>query len=208
MRIVLATHNPGKVREFRHALRGLPVRLIPASKFPRIPEVVENGRTLEANALKKAVTLAKATGLPAVADDTGLEVEALKGKPGVKSARYAGPACRPIDNIKKLLRQMKNLPPAKRRARFRCVIAYVEPFDSAQGRPGRKKLIEGRCEGRIAETASGRKGFGYDPVFVPRGSEKTFAQMSVAEKDRFSHRGKALRRFTKTPEIDGSVKGA
>lgn len=186
--LVLATRNPGKVREMRHALRGLPYTCISAEEIPGAPEVKETAATLRGNALKKAKALARWAGLAALADDTGLEVTALGGRPGVHSARYAGAACRPADNIRKLLRQLRGVPASRRAARFRCVIALARPT-------GRVQYVEGVCEGRIAERPSGAGGFGYDPVFIPKGSAKTFAQLSVAVKNRISHRGKALRRM-------------
>jgi len=187
--VVLATRNPGKVKEFRYALRRCPVRLKSLQDFKGVPQVAETGRTLEANALKKAAVVARWTGLPAVPDDTALEVKALGGKPGLHSARYAGPRCRPADNMAKLLKAMRRFKGLQRRATFRCVIAFVQP-----GVP--PTLIEGRCAGRITDTPKGQGGFGYDPVFQPRGSSKTFAQMSLSQKHRVSHRGRALRRFS------------
>lgn len=177
------------MKEFRHALKGLKIRLLSLDQFPGAPEVAETGRTLESNAMKKARAISRFTGYPALADDTGLEVKALGGLPGVKSARYAGPTCLPADNIRKLLKALAGKTGHARRAQFRCIIAYVTP-------QGRTTLMEGRCSGRIADTPRGKKGFGYDPIFIPSSSQKTFAEMSLAEKQRLSHRGKALRRLT------------
>ena len=182
--LLLATRNLHKVRELRRLLRGLPVRFITLDLFPGIPPVKENGATFRVNAIKKAVATSRRTILPVLAEDSGLEVRALNGLPGVRSARFAGPAQNDSANLSKLLRQMSGMPPARRQARFVCVMALA-----VGGRLIR--TFEGNCPGSIALQAAGRGGFGYDPVFFPRGCRKTTAQLSAGEKDRFSHRGKA-----------------
>lgn len=185
VRIVLATRNPGKVTEMRALLEGLPVELLAVSDFPEMPEVDEDQPTLEGNARKKAETIRTHTGLPALADDTGLEVVALGGRPGVHSARYAGSEADDRANRAMLLRELEGA--GSRKARFRTVIAYAHA--------GGMDVFEGVCEGAIGEEEHGTGGFGYDPVFVPEGETRTFAEMSPAEKNEISHRGQALRKL-------------
>ena len=156
-----------------------------ALDYPDVPDVMEDGKIFEANAIKKAVSLAEATGLWALADDSGLEVDALNGAPGIYSARYAGePVSYPANN-RKLLRELEKTP--NRRARFCCVIALSSP-------DGKTKTVEGRCEGVIAREERGRQGFGYDPLFIPDGFSKTFAEMDSDAKNAISHRGRALKK--------------
>ena len=183
MKLLVATRNKHKLEEIHAILTGLDVELHSALDFPEIPDVIEDGDTFEANAIKKAVTLAYATGCWALADDSGLEVYALGGAPGVYSARYAGePVSYPANN-EKLLRELAGK--ANRRARFRCVMALSEPT-------GRAKTVEGRCEGIIITELRGTAGFGYDPLFVPDGYTQTFAEMPADQKNSISHRGRAL----------------
>lgn len=184
--VVLATHNLHKVREIRKILGRLTLPVVGLDLFPSYG-VRETGKTLEANALLKARAAVKRTGRAALADDTGLEVRALKGAPGVYSARYAGPACSFADNNRKILREMKDVPAGRRTAVFRCVVALVLPG-------GKEKVFEGRCPGRIISDLRGTEGFGYDPVFQPSGQKKTFAEMSLREKNRISHRSKAFQK--------------
>jgi len=186
LRLVLATRNRHKVEEISTLLTGLPVEILSFHDMPGLPEVVEDGATLEENAIKKAEAVARATGLPSLADDTGLEVEALDGAPGVFSARYAGPEGDYEANNTRLLAELGDTPAAARRARFRCVVALAMP-----GRETR--VVEGRTEGTIIETPRGSSGFGYDPLFVPDGHERTYAEMTGDEKNAISHRGKAVR---------------
>ncbi len=181
--IVLATHNPDKVVEIRAALSDIPIRLLTLEVFPKAPHVVEDGETLEANAVKKARAIHEHTGLPALADDTGLMVTALKGEPGVYSSRYAGPNASYDDNRRKLLTAMEGV--TERSAEFRAVIAFA----NASG----IQAVQGSCAGTIATTPRGRGKFGYDPIFIVDGVGKTFAEMSLAEKNLVSHRGRALR---------------
>jgi XTP/dITP diphosphohydrolase len=185
LQFVLATANPDKIVEMRHALDGLGVEILTRDDFPHIPAIIEDGATLEQNALKKARTVCAATGIRAIADDTGLEVPALGGAPGVHSSRYGGPGATYADNVAKLLRALEGAPAAERAARFRCVIAMVEPI-------GAELVVEGICEGVITTEARGKGGFGYDPVFLIPSLGKTFAELTLAEKDEISHRGQAM----------------
>jgi XTP/dITP diphosphohydrolase len=183
---VIATHNAHKVKEIRKILGKLPVPLVGLDQFPDY-DVRETGKTLEANALLKARAAVRRTGLVALSDDTGLEVKALKGAPGVYSARYAGPKCSFEDNNRKLLKNLEGKPLKDRGAVFRCVVAVVFP-------DGRERVFEGRCPGRIIPAWRGTEGFGYDPVFQPKGSAKTFAEMSLAQKNKISHRFRAFQK--------------
>ena len=183
MRLVLATANPDKAKELGGLLDGFDVQLRPAD----LPDVDETEETLEGNARLKAVAVCQATGELAVADDTGLEVDALGGRPGVYAARYAGPGATYADNVAKLLDELAGVPAATRTARFRTVAVARFP-------DGREIVAEGTVDGTIAEAPAGDDGFGYDPVFVPAGGDgRTFAQMARAEKAAVSHRGRALR---------------
>ncbi len=180
-KIVLATRNPDKVREIRQILKGF--ELLSLNDFPDAPEVEETGETLEENAVIKARSASEASGLIALADDSGLEVDALGGLPGVRSARFAGEDVGYEDNNRKLLELLRL--EKNRAARFRCVIAVFEPGRGAVTR-------EGVCEGNITETPAGSGGFGYDPVFLAKDAGKTFAELSAAEKNAVSHRARAL----------------
>ena len=180
-RFVLATANPDKAEEIR-AILGPGVELLP--RPGSVAEVEETGETLEENARLKAAALAAATGLPAIADDTGLEVDALDGRPGVYSARFAGEGATYAENVAKLLSEMGQA--SDRTARFRTVAAAVWP-------DGRELLADGEVKGEIAASARGQAGFGYDPVFVPDGEARTFAEMTPEEKHVLSHRGRAFR---------------
>jgi XTP/dITP diphosphohydrolase len=181
--LVLATRNPGKTREIRELLNNFPVEIKNLDDFGPIPDVQEDGTTFDENAFKKASFTAKVLGLPALADDSGLEVEALGGAPGVHSARYAGPSATDQERAAKLLQKMEGK--TNRGAAFMCVISVAVPSGVAL-------TYEGRCEGLIAEAPAGENGFGYDPIFYYPPLKKTFAQLSPAEKNRVSHRGKAL----------------
>jgi XTP/dITP diphosphohydrolase len=183
MRIVVATRNRHKLAEIRAILDVPSLVLAGADEMEGLPDVEEDGETFEANAMKKAVTVAKAAGLWALADDSGLEVAALGGEPGVRSARYAGEPSDHAANIVKLLAALRGV--SDRRARFRCVLALASPA-------GDVSTAEGECAGRIEFAPRGSGGFGYDPVFVPDGYRQTFAEMTPQEKDRISHRGRAL----------------
>lgn len=185
MKIVLATRNPGKIRELHALLEDLPIDLMPSSAVAGAPDVEEDGETLEENAQKKALALAKASRLPALADDTGLEVDALGGRPGVHSARFAGLEAGDAQNRALLLKEMEGR--EDRRARFRTVLAFA--------RDGRIDFFEGICEGSITTEERGTGGFGYDPIFRPEGHDATFAEMTRNEKNAISHRGRALAAF-------------
>jgi len=184
--VVLATRNPHKIDEIRAALRVPGVRFREVRDFPSAREVTEDGDTFEANAVKKALVTAAATGLPALADDSGLWVDAIGGEPGVNSARYAGENADDAENRALLLERLHGIEPERRSARFVCVIALAMP-------DGGVETCEGACEGRILDEERGLGGFGYDPLFVPDGRRRTFAEMSRDEKAVLSHRGRALR---------------
>jgi len=181
--VVLATRNSGKIAEFKTLFSGFPVQIKSLNDFGPIPEAVEDGKTFEDNAYKKAHFTARVLGFPALADDSGLVVEALGGQPGVFSARYAGEGAGDEANIRKLLKAMGGV--TDRRAAFECVIAIAVPRGPAL-------LYSGRCEGEIARDPRGKNGFGYDPVFFYPALGKSFAEMSQEEKNRVSHRGKAM----------------
>ena len=184
---VAATANPHKLTEMRAALAGV-VKLLP--RPAELGEVHEDGDTLEANARIKAVAVATFTGAAALADDTGLEVDALDGAPGVRSARYAGSGGGDEANVAKLLAALAGVAPAQRTARFRTVVLARRP-------DGREVVAHGVVQGGIATEPRGGRGFGYDPVFVPSPGELTFAEMSLAAKDAISHRGRALRELAR-----------
>jgi XTP/dITP diphosphohydrolase len=182
---VVATGNPGKLREFRQVLRELPVVLHPLSDFPAV-ELPDEGDDYEANAVAKARTAARATGRPALADDSGLEVEALEGRPGPHSARYGGEGLDDAGRVSLLLQELEGVPAEARRARFVCVAAFVEP-------QGRTLVARGECPGRILPAPRGSDGFGYDPVFLPEGEAVSAAELEPERKNALSHRGRALR---------------
>ncbi|GBL38874.1 MAG: XTP/dITP diphosphatase [Nitrospira sp.] len=183
--LVLATRNRHKVEELVALLGGLGIRIRTLDEFPHAPEVVEDGITCEANAVKKARAIAEFTGLPAVADDTGLEVDALGGRPGVYAARYAGEGATYEDNCQKLLQELAGVPRERRTARFLTVAAIALPSDEV-------KVAQGLLDGVIAEEASGTLGFGYDSLFFVPELGKTLAQLSADHKNRISHRAKAF----------------
>jgi XTP/dITP diphosphohydrolase len=185
MQIVLATNNEDKIREIRHLLDDLPVTIMTRNDFLEFPDVEETGSTLEENAILKAKAICAFCDLPALADDSGLEVDALDGAPGVYSSRYAGANVTYADNNRKLLEDLKDVPKEKRTARFRCVIAICWDIDNVE-------TVEGVAEGFIAEDNVGSGGFGYDPVFYYPPSGKRFSEMTLEEKNLVSHRGKAL----------------
>ncbi len=187
MDLLLATRNRHKLAEIA-AILGPGLRALTLDDRPDAPPVVEDEPTLEGNARKKAVQTAAATGLWCLADDTGLEVEALHGAPGVHSARYAGPDCDYAANNRKLLEELRGLPPERRRAAFRTIMALASP-------DGKVTMEEGRLEGVIADTPAGTGGFGYDPLFFVPSCGRTLAQMSLEEKNGLSHRGAALARI-------------
>jgi XTP/dITP diphosphohydrolase len=187
--LVLATKNPGKVREFRALFWDLPrLRVQALDELGKLPDVVEDGKTFEENAIKKAREIAAATGLLVLADDSGLEVDALSGRPGVHSARYAGRHGNDEANNDKLLAEMAHIPDGSRRARFRVVLVLADP----NGPLGEEVHIEqGVCEGEILRGRRGADGFGYDPLFKPDGYEQSMAELPPEEKNTISHRASA-----------------
>lgn len=193
--LVLATHNRHKGEELAVLLGDLGIRIRTLDEFPDAPDVVEDGATCEANAIKKAKVIAAATGLPAVADDTGLEVDALEGRPGVYAARYAGETATYEDNCRKLLRELAGVQQRQRTARFLTVAAIAMPSGNVQ-------VTHGMLEGLITEVPTGDRGFGYDPVFLVPELGKTLAELTAEEKNRVSHRAMA---FTQVKEILRSI---
>ena len=188
-KLVLATRNSGKILEFRRILEEIApgaVELISVNQFPELIDVEETGSTFEENSLLKARYTSEATGLPAIADDSGLCIDALGGAPGIFSARWAGKHGDDQANLEKVLEQLKDVPEEKRGAHFLCVASLVLP-------DGREHVAEGRFDGSILRSAVGANGFGYDPIFQPKGLAISSAQMSAEEKDLVSHRGKSLR---------------
>jgi XTP/dITP diphosphohydrolase len=186
MKLVLATNNQDKVREMKNLLDDLDIEILTSKDFDDFPDIEETGTTLEQNAVLKAEGIFRATGLPSLADDSGLEVDYLDGAPGVYSSRYAGPGCTYDDNNRKLLNEMTGVPWKRRTARFRCIIAICFGNDDTE-------LVEGKVEGFITEEkATASHGFGYDPVFHYPPHGKTFAELTLDEKNRISHRGLAL----------------
>jgi XTP/dITP diphosphohydrolase len=187
--VVLASSNAGKLREFSELLAASGMNLARQSDFGIEPPP-ETGHTFLENALIKARNAARLTGLPAIADDSGIEVDALGGAPGVYSARYAGEGASDQANLEKLLRTLEPVPLAQRTARYRCIVVFVESAEDPRPLVG-----DGTWEGRIIAERRGTGGFGYDPSFVPRGETRTVAEMPAAEKHAQSHRGQALRAF-------------
>jgi len=186
-KIILATRNKGKLEEIRSILSSIPIEIVSLLEYPDCPEVNEDGETLEANALKKAREVFRYTKIPALADDTGLEVFHLKMAPGVISARYAGEKVTYADNNRKLLAELQNIPHDQRRAQFRCVAVFV----SNNG----EIIEEGICPGSIINELRGTGGFGYDPLFVPDGYNQTFAELPIEIKNTISHRARAFRKI-------------
>ena len=186
MDLVLATRNRDKVREIAEILSIHRFQILSLLDFPQLPPVVEDGKSLDENALKKARTCFERTKKPCLADDTGLEVEALDGRPGLYSSRYAGPGATYADNLRKLLREMEGVPEEKRGATFRCVVVIVDSR-------GEVHRGEGSLKGRIGAESIGADGFGYDPVFYVSSIGKTLAELTLAEKNRISHRSMAVR---------------
>ncbi len=185
--LVIATRNAHKTEEIREMLPDADLEVLDMTQFDHCPDVEEDGATLEENALKKARSAHACTGLPVIADDTGLEVPGLGGAPGVYSARYAGENATYDDNNRKLLVELTGVRGEQRNARFRCVVAFVDR--------GVEMLFEGSVEGRIMEHPRGTNGFGYDPVFLPEGFERSYAELTAEEKNGISHRARAIRKF-------------
>jgi XTP/dITP diphosphohydrolase len=187
MKLILATRNRHKIKEIEKILADSQIEILTLEDFPDVPEVEETGKTLEENAVLKAKAVYNATGIPALTDDSGLEVDVLDGAPGVMSARFAGPECSYKDNNLKLLELMEGIPEEKRGATFRCVVSIVLNQDDV-------RIVEGQVGGFITHKEIGENGFGYDPVFFYPKLDKTFAELKPEEKNRISHRGIAFRK--------------
>ncbi len=184
MRIVLATNNKHKIRELETLLSGSGLDLGTLADLPNAPTLREDGASFRENALQKARTVYEATDQPSLADDSGLEVFYLNGRPGVYSARYAGAGATDETNNEKLLGEMRGVPPRRRRAQFHAVIAFVDG--------SREIVTDGICPGKLGEGPRGTNGFGYDPIFIPEGFERTYAELSAEEKNKISHRSRAV----------------
>ena len=189
MKIILATHNRDKEKELQNSLQGINIEICSLFDFPEIGDIEETGTTLLENSLLKARTVFNITGIPTIADDTGLEVDFLDGAPGVYSARYAGNNVSYQDNVNKLLIKLDGIPREKRKAKFRTVVTYIDKNEEL--------WTEGRIDGIISESIIGDGGFGYDPIFFVTHIGKTFAELSSAEKNKISHRGIALQKLRK-----------
>jgi XTP/dITP diphosphohydrolase len=196
LEVVLATNNPGKIAEIDEIMSGLAVRLLTKNEVGPWPDIAESGQSYLENALIKAHAVVNATGKAALADDSGIEVDALNGAPGIRSARFAGPNATDVQNNSTLARLMSEVPAENRSARYRCVAVVVLP-------EGTEVVAEGTCEGTIATGPAGEGGFGYDPWFIPAGYHLTFGELSAEAKHRISHRGKALRQLVRRLEEGG-----
>ncbi len=194
--LIVASRNKGKVNEIRELLADLPVKVTSLLDYPKLPDVVEDGTTYEANALKKAVAVAKTTGKMALADDSGIEIAALGNAPGIYSSRFAGKGASEKDRNHKLFEMLRGMPMSKRRARYRCVVALVD------GRAKTISIAQGTCGGYITTKERGTHGFGFDPVFLLKRYGKTFGELSPSLKARISHRARAL------AKIKGTIKKA
>lgn len=199
MEIVIATRNERKLSEIRRIAAGWAVSFLPLADFPDCPEVEEDGTTFEANAVKKAVAVSTWSEKHALADDSGLEVDALGGAPGVRSSRYAGPDASDRRNIEKLLEALRSVGPERRGGRFVCCVALASPDGTA-------RTFRGEIRGRIGTAPRGVSGLGYDPIFHPEGDARTFAEMSDTEKDAISHRGKAVRALGRYLGVNAGVR--
>lgn len=189
MKIILATHNRDKEKELQFSLKGINIKVLSLFDFPEIGDIEETGTTLLENSLLKSRLVYRKTGIPSIADDTGLEVDFLDGAPGVYSARYAGNNVSYKDNVNKLLIELEGIPYEKRTARFRTVITFVDE--------NQELSTEGHIDGVISESIKGDRGFGYDPIFFVPHLGKTFAELSSIEKNKISHRGIALQKLRK-----------
>jgi len=196
--MILGTRNHGKIAEFRSLFKGMQIKLLSFYDFPDVPPVVEDGKTFQDNAAKKAKAIAKAAGRIAVSDDSGLEVDILNAIPGVHSARFAGERATDRDNARKVLKMLDGMPWEERTARFVCVICAATP-------KGKTVSAEGSCTGTISFEMRGSHGFGYDPIFVPDGYQTTMAEMEPELKNRISHRADAMKKFRKV--LKGFIQG-
>ena len=184
-KIVIASKNEGKIKEIKNFLHGIDSEFLTINDFPDMPEITEDGRTFEENAMKKARIVFEHTKLTTIADDSGLEVSYLSGEPGVHSARFAGDNATDQQNNEKLLDLLKDVPMEDRKARFKCVmVLYNSLYNNL--------VFEGKCFGYIIDEPKGELGFGYDPLFVPENNTKTFGELDLVTKNKISHRGKAL----------------
>lgn len=190
--VVLGTHNPNKIREIHAILNGLALEILTMNDFPKIAEVEETGKTFAENALLKAREVYRQSGILTLSDDSGLEVDALNGAPGIYSARYAGEAKDSASNNRKLLEVLQDVPEQEREAQFRCVVAIVGPEV--------EQVVEGIVRGMIIYDPRGQHGFGYDPLFVPDGFSQTFSEMGDELKNQISHRSQAFRKARKVLE--------
>ena len=189
MEIILATHNLDKCKELQATFIDTNIKILTLQDFPDIEEIIEDGNTLEENAFIKSKTVFNLTNIPTISDDTGLEVDALNGAPGIYSARYAGEQCSYYDNVNKLLLDMENIEEKNRTATFKTVVTYVSK--------DLELVAEGSVKGLITRKPYGRKGFGYDPIFYVLSENKTFAEMNINEKQKCSHRGNAIANLKK-----------
>ena len=188
MDLVIATSNQHKLKEFKALLQGFPLTILSLEDFPDIPAIVEDGKNFYENALKKALTVARHTGKLTVADDSGIEVDALEGRPGVYSARFAGEDATDEANNTKLLKELEGISPDRRGACFKCVLVIAPP-------DGETAFVEGECRGSIIQEARGGYGFGYDPLFLVPEYNKTFSEITPEEKNKISHRARALQKL-------------
>ena len=187
MKIFIASKNKGKIKEIKYCLSEMDFEFFSLLDTPDIPDIAETGNTFEENAWLKAEQVYKLTGIPVIADDSGLEVDYLKGEPGIYSARYAGENATDDDNCNKLLSKLSDVAGENRKANFRCVIIYYDGVN--------KHIFEGICNGHIITSKRGENGFGYDPLFIPDGYSLTFAELDAETKNKISHRGKALEKM-------------
>jgi XTP/dITP diphosphohydrolase len=199
LEVVIATRNSDKLREIRQILAPLGLRILALQDFPEVPEILEDGQTFAENAVKKAAVVARRTGRMAIADDSGLAVDALEGRPGVLSSRYAGEGATDPDRYHKLLQEMAGIPPGQRGAAFLCAVAVVSPV-------GNVEVVEGECRGEIASSPRGTQGFGYDPVFFIPELGRTMAEVEPEVKNRISHRARALEKLKQV--LPNFIKGS
>jgi len=196
-KIFIASKNSGKIKEIKAYLSELGIEIFSLLDMYGFNDIAETGNTFEENAFIKAKALFDIVKLPVLADDSGLEVDTLNGAPGIYSARYAGPGASDSDNIRKLLDELQDVQPDSKTARFKCILVLYDGIS--------KRSFEGVCEGRIIDSTRGDEGFGYDPVFVPNGYEKTFAELGVKVKNKLSHRAKALKSLQDFLKMERSV---